>query len=96
MRLSKKVSKTALMVNKILLILAIFSAMFWLCCLDAVSIVPAVLLVFSLLWAIVELLIIAYLFEKIERQLETEKYVALEKDRIKSFNSGAKAAEDYI
>lgn len=96
MKLSKKVSPTALIANKILLFIAMFSAMFWLCCLDTASIVPVVLLVLSLFWAIVEILIIAYLWEKIEKQQEKENYIALEQDRIKRFNSGAKAAEDYI
>ena len=86
----------ALMVNKILLVLALFSAMFWVCCVDAVSMVPLLLLILSLFWAMSELLIIAYLEEKNKKQAEKEIYIALEQDRIKRFNSGKVAAEDYI
>lgn len=86
----------ALIVHKLLLALALFSAIFWLCCVDAVSLIPLLLLVLSLFWAVVELLIIAYLQEKIEKQTKIRKHLAIEQDRIRRFNSGKEAAKDYI
>lgn len=86
----------ALFVNKLLLGLAAFSAMFWLCWADAVSPVPIVLLFLSLFWVAFECFVIIILQAKNEQHRAAEKYSALEQDRIRRFNSGAEAAKDYI
>lgn len=86
----------AMTIHIILLAIALFSAMFWVCCVDAVSLIPLLLLVLSLIWVAVELLIIAYLQEKQNKLAETEKNRAIEQDRIRRFNSGMEAAKDYI
>lgn len=86
----------AMTIHIILLGLALFSAMFWVCCVDAVSLIPLLLLVLSLIWVAVELLIIAYLQEKQNKLAEAQKHSAIEQDRIRRFNSGMEAAKDYI